>query len=501
MAAAIGNIGKALYGDQAGGALKREKLRAAERENVETDNLMALTAGQGAQNLGANPLTQALLVGSGYKPQDYANIGLMGAANEFGAADPRTANAQVAAGKPFSSTGTAFYRTDDTARRGQDIASSDRRYGVDVGDNFDRAKLYVTDNTAQRGQDIASSDRRYGVDVGDAFNRFEFQNKPQEALINGQPVFAPQGDVTSPNEFGDNYTPILSDTEAKGTFARQHFGSMGDLPQPEQNYIGADSSGAKGALKTYQAPSGSTHITRDGITDVQTGQPLEAGGSLINRQGGNEDLNLTNSVQTDLQSDEISYQKFNSLLDVALPLTENPELFGPQGFIRAKGQEVMQAMGGLQAVVGAQNELTSKLGEGAAAVLPELYDPRLSEVETLWGLIVYQGASALAGQENRSVSDKDVQFMRQILGDPHSFFSSNISAKTKLTQAKAVVERYREITNRARTQGLGNGAVPGAAPAPQGQPVQIQDAAGYDALPPGATYFDPNGIERTKGAR
>jgi hypothetical protein len=32
-----------------------------------------------------------------------------------------------------------------------------------------------------------------------------------------------------------------------------------------------------------------------------------------------------------------------------------------------------------------------------------------------------------------------------------------------------------------------------------GQPTAIRDAAGYDALPPGAQYIDPNGVHRTKG--
>jgi hypothetical protein len=41
---------------------------------------------------------------------------------------------------------------------------------------------------------------------------------------------------------------------------------------------------------------------------------------------------------------------------------------------------------------------------------------------------------------------------------------------------------------------------PGAAPAPApaGSPVQIRDAAGYAALPPGAHYIDPNGVARIK---
>jgi hypothetical protein len=42
------------------------------------------------------------------------------------------------------------------------------------------------------------------------------------------------------------------------------------------------------------------------------------------------------------------------------------------------------------------------------------------------------------------------------------------------------------------------GKASGGQPAPQANIPQIKDASGYDSLPPGAQYYDPDGVLRTK---
>ena len=79
----VQGIAGQLFGDQAGAALTREQVTAAQRGNVETANLMRnVSQNGGVQALGSDPITQAMLIGSGYDPQDFSRIGLMGAVTE-----------------------------------------------------------------------------------------------------------------------------------------------------------------------------------------------------------------------------------------------------------------------------------------------------------------------------------------------------------------------------------------------------------------------------------
>jgi hypothetical protein len=103
------------------------------------------------------------------------------------------------------------------------------------------------------------------------------------------------------------------------------------------------------------------------------------------------------------------------------------------------------------------------------------YDTGLPAVDTVWGLIVYSGASALAGQENRSVSDKDVVFMRQILGSPKGIDSAE-ALRAKLSVARDIIRSRQTIVD--RYLGGQGGAQPAAPTAPaQGAPAQAQQPA------------------------
>lgn len=413
LATSLADLGKQMFGDRTANELKSEKLYAAQRGNAETDNLMRRVAqGGGAQMLGSDPIAQAMLLGSGYDPADFGRVGLMGAATSYGAKDPRTQNWQVGTGQGYDNTAGAFDAKLGEARRANDMASSDRRYGVD--------------------QSVAEDAR-------------QFNQKPMPALnMQGAPVFAPQGDAAS-----GGFQPVLSNTERQGTLAGQNFGNMGALPAPEQEYLGARIDATKsGTPKNYISPDGTVAMTYDGVTNAQTGQPLPAGGYIGNVEGGAGDVGLTNSTQSGLQQSNVALDKFLAVANMAEPLTQDPSLFGPQGFIRSKAQDVMQSLGGINAVAQVRDELPNVVSaetgqllgpDAARALIPEFYDPRLSEVEALWGILLYQGAAALAGQQNRSVSDKDISMMRNILGDPHSLFASNLSMKSKLDTARKLV--------------------------------------------------------------
>lgn len=454
LGAAFANLGKSLFGDTTANAINSEKLYAAQRENTEMDNLMARAAKSGVQNLGADPIAQAILLGSGYDPSKFGQVGLMGAATGFGAADPRTQNWQVGTGQSYDNTAAAVNAKQAETARNNDMQSADRRYGVDQTQKTERDKFFYT---------------------------------PKEVLNpDGTPGFARQGELA-----GSTFSPILSETDQKGTLLGQNFDNLPALDPMQRQVLGANPSETSRTPRNYVTPQGS-FITYDGVTNAQTGAPLPPGGYIGNVEGGAGDVGLTPSSLSGLQQGQVSYDKFMSTVALAEPLTADPSLFGVQGWARSKAQELIQGIGGVATLAGAREDLARSLvsaetgqilgPDAAKGLIPELYDPRLGEVEALWGILLYQGASALAGQENRSVSDMDVQIMRGILGDPHSFFSSNRSMASKLNVAKALVKRGRAINQQYLQQGTN---VPDpqqdgpAGPAPQ---VAPQSGSPVDAL-------------------
>lgn len=442
-------LGQQMFGDKTGSALRGEQLYALQRKNTEIDALGKMIAEVGASALAGDPTAQARLFSSGVKPGNFADLSLLDAATRHGAADSRTQNAQVGAGQSYRNTAGAHGAELDVTRRGQDIASSDRRYDTD--------------------QTIAESQR-------------QFNEKPMPVLgPDARPIFEHQNKLV-----GSDRQPILSETEVKGTIAGSRFDDMDDMSPAQKAYLGADGSSKSGTPRNYRSPDGRTYITYDGVTDAQTGQPLPTGGYMANVEGGAEETGLTNSVNTDLQSDVASGDRFMRVSNKLLELTNDPTLFGLLGNVRAKGQEAAQMVGALNAlfaddggVAAAMQEARADLNaQGLGALIPEIYNPDLPRVQMLGGLMLYLGASALAGQENRSVSDKDIAMMKRIMGDPHGMFESHISIAEKIKLAQEVVAGDRA----AALEMLERGTV-------------MPDDAGGPAPEPGKPYDVPPTVE------
>src|SRR5690606_9723039 len=416
-----------LFGDNTANAINSEKLYAAQRENAETDNLMRRVAqGGGAQMLASDPVAQAMILGSGVKPGAFGDLGLLGAATQFGAADPRTQNFQVGTGQSYGNTADAF-----------------------------NAKLAED----QRSANLASADRRYGVDQSIGQQRYEFDNKPISAIgADGQPVFAPQGQAAT-----GGYSPVLSNTETQGTLARQNFGNMGALPANEQEYLGANISADKRTPKNYIL-NGQNYLTYDGVNDVR-GQPLPSGGYIGNVQGGAADAGLTNSVTSNVQNSILANNKFKNLLNLTREYAQkDPNNFGIPGFAKGVVQDTAQLADTVSKGMGYDSidtAVTSVLADAQRngvdpTLLSGLYDPDLAGLHTLADLMVYSAAEALAGQRGNNVSDKDVRFMKNIVGDPRDIFMSQQKYLSKLSQ----VERILNMNQAAMRDAQMNGAVP-----------------------------------------
>jgi hypothetical protein len=410
--------------DPLGDELKRQKIYEMQRQNTETEEMMKILGlfGKPGENIPANAAGAAMF-GAGIDPSKLADYDRWRNYQQGGADSPAAVNSTLGAGGAYSSTKPAFDTT------------------------------------------MAETQRQFNM-------------KPQPALdAQGNPVFGRQGDLSG-------LQPILNNSERQGTAAGQHFGQMGELPQAERNYIGA--AGPAGTPRNYILRDGRSFITHDGQTDSQTGQPLPPGGYIGNVEGDAGAVGLTNAVRTDLQSKRIAYDQFNALADHADELLSDPTRFGLTGAVRSIGQEIGQLGQNAAQLLGAGtiSEAAQKVAStlSASGVDPNLvfggYDTGLPEVDTVWGLIVYSGASALAGQENRSVSDKDIAIMREILGDPKAILSSAPALKAKIDAARRIISSRQAVVD--RYLGGQGGAQPAApvAPAPGAPaPAQMQPAA------------------------
>jgi hypothetical protein len=166
---AISEAAKSFFGDRLTPALKRSELEKNNIENqanaFKNSNMTSLTSA--IQRLGAEAAArdygvQASIVGSGYKPQDYADLNRM--ATTINPANTlmgeTVARAGVAAGGSMANTPMGF----DVDQRNQ-------------------ISMNNADNATSRANNAATV----------AQQRYEFENKPIDAMMNGAPAFVPQG--------------------------------------------------------------------------------------------------------------------------------------------------------------------------------------------------------------------------------------------------------------------------------------------------------------------
>lgn len=483
LAQAITSLGQDLFGDQAGGAIKREQLRALERGNVETESLMQMLAGEGgAQMLGSSPMAQALIVGSGYKPADFADLGLMGAATEYGARDPRTQNWQVGAGQGYGNTAGAF----------------DARLGEDA-----------------RQADLASADRRYGVDQSVLQSQREFTGKPMPALDRrGQPVFVAQGDLTrmaptSPTmpagpggmpftgPPGDQpmHRPVLTNTERQGTLAGDS-GDLSGLSPQQQAYIGADpNTGEGGSLRNY-VHQGQVYLTRDGKTDIQTGQMLPPGGYLATAQGGSGEVGITDRTRADAESALAAAARFKGLVTRAVELAgEDPTAFGLLGQVQSLSHSAVSFLNNVGTLVGG-NDFASGVQALEAKVLNDpridqslfsgIFNENVPRLQAVSAMLAYVGAETIANQSGRDISNQDIQTIKLIIGDPTSILSTREDFLARVDEASRYVEQQIKVSTELLSEGAGGLNAPAAEEAvtrpgvPPGVPAEdvVEDADG-----------------------
>lgn len=429
------------------GVLTKKSSEASDIAHLETalalkqkrENTAAL--GDMLRNLGTSQFNrQAAIdnaVRAGVSPEAVGGFERYNSANQYGATDPRTTNAFVGAGGSYSGT-----------------AAGER-------------------------EQIAAGDRRNAASIAEQARQFDA--KPTTVNTPQGPVIVRQSEA-----YGQPAVEDLS--KVKGAVARNAYASPGGLAGADEatrGFIGVDS-------KTTPTPhnyvsNGQNFITYDGTTDANSGKPLPPGGYMANAVGPAEAVGLPTPVRNDLAKQDVSNQRFRGLLNYTKELAkQDPNNFGVTGIVKGAVQDTAAAADNVArglGFTGLQEGLANARERAVASgvnptVLSGIFDPRLPALHSAADLMVFSAAEALAGQSGRSVTDKDVKIIKNIVGDPTEWSSNQQKFLSKLETVGQILDLQQQVidNNLRRGSPAAPPAAPGVAqpptsPAPGAQPA------------------------------
>jgi len=355
--------------------------------------------------------------------------------------------------------------------------------------------------------------RRAEFEADAAANLDEFNRAPETVIIDGQPTLVRRVDA-----FGER--AVETATEAEGRLLGQNFddldalnarqaAAVGALPSatevqgiagqqvldagrfdPEAVSPEAAAAGfgfgepAPPEIQRFQSRDGTRFFTSTdgGFTDNVTNEaiPQDVVGvdavtpRSISDAGG---LSPTTANATAVFNRTAAIRRFKGTAAVARATADRggESIFGAAGLLRRGVQGAANVARGLDAMFGGEGQFNAQLQEAQRQLLtdPEVdpaardsltelgfYDPDLDKINKVSLLLVYQGASAFAGQEGRGLSDRDVQNFERIFGNPQGVFASKNSFMTSLGLAEELLAQA-EAANVEQRQGQFNTEAPG----------------------------------------
>lgn len=158
LAKVVSTIGNTMFGDTLTPALNRQKLRAAERENIGIEELARTFGGAADGTVSPNAVSELAIL-AGMKPEDLAAHNVFLTGNKLGPRNAATTNAMAGAGK---------------------YKDSAENLDLDRGNAF---AMNAADNVQSGANNAANN----------AQKSWEFLVKPVDAMVNGQPGFVQQG--------------------------------------------------------------------------------------------------------------------------------------------------------------------------------------------------------------------------------------------------------------------------------------------------------------------
>jgi hypothetical protein len=426
IASTIGKLGTALFADRSANELRRQQAYALDRENTEMEALAVALANSkgGARDFYADPANLARLTLSGYTPAHLGDSFRQQAASQYGVRDARTDEAIIGAGGAYSSSANAFDSEQARLKAAQEAQQAE----------------VAAHNRATEQQ--AKANQQWEVD--------KWHQEPQEAIgPNGQPLFMPRAHLTD-----TGVSPVMSSDEFKGSQFALNWNDMDKLAPVQQRALGVEPT--VGTTWNYLMPDNTRFTTTDeNFAEGKDAQgrpmPTQGGVRVGGEGGGGAGGALTNAVETDLQSKILASNNFIAQADAMIKLTEDhPESFGIVGAGRSALQGVAQNLSVFQ------QYMSPEMVEASKTFLNRPYDPSLPQVAMMEKSIVYSAASALAGQENRSVSDTDREVWNEAMGRMQSFWSLDTAAsvKQKLMFAKSVAQEHARLAAEALKRGV-----------------------------------------------
>lgn len=141
-------------------------------------------------------------------------------------------------------------------------------------------------------------------------------------------------------------------------------------------------------------------------------------------------------------------------------IQDNPASVGLVGNVRGVFQDVQAqsdalanefGFNGLQdAMATARADLQAHGVHG----FEDFFDPAIPQVQQLGMLMAYSAASAVADQTGRGLSDKDLKYFMQIVGNPNAIFASDKGILAKLDTLETEVDSRIAANRRALRQGV-----------------------------------------------
>jgi hypothetical protein len=345
----------------------------------------------------------------------------------------------------------------------------------------------------REAEDMKLAQYQYGIDKTVAGHQAVADNTPVSAL-------RPDGThyTTSRRAAIEGQVPlVLSATDAEGIGKLDVLRNGPGNKTPEQ----LKASGALPAddkMMNWRALGPNGQVLRGRVgpngTDAATGQPLPPNSEFVspnNSGAAMGPLAPDNTEQRGLRGRLVANTEMVGLVDqIEKRILADPTVVGPLGQGQKLAQnavafatDISNALGGGKNVNESLNnvrqEAVGKYGPNIAILVPELFKNEINEVEVLNGLLVYKAAAALASQEGRDLSDRDVAGARHMVGDPTSWLTSSKEQLSKLGMIKNLGNaNIANLTKMLGQQNVTAGAAPPpAAPAPAPAPAAPQGAA------------------------
>lgn len=420
VADAIAMLGNTMFGDRLTPALKREQLRQLQ---AKSDLITATQDAIGSAGEVIDPQKFALAAALGtVNGRNYAQTRLAQTAQQYGAESPEMARAQMGAGESISATAPGLKL---------DLANK-----LAIQDAQEKTKLRIADSA------------------------------PMTIMTDAGPQIVRQRDA-----FGQK--PVLSTDQFKSMQQQQAFPALSSDRQ--QDFLfGADSPGeignattAKGTLPVF--------ARKDGLFNVQTGERVTEPVTSFGKVVAPSTEALRPNVRGELQQAQVAQDDFINVLNRAESIaTRDPTLFGVVGQLRRAGQAASETMGNVAQIFGAKDvegvrsqALAGMKNAGVNEGILQrfgLFDPNIPELQAVSSLLVYKAASALAGQSGRAVTDKDIDHVIKMVGDPVSWTSSQQDFLAKAKILRGMISDSRGLTN--KYLGTNNPLPPAATPQP-----------------------------------